>query len=73
MNRYFVGEIRGTIMTNNLNFYIKEKDDISAENKLLEYYENELMRTIGELASITIYEISSSEYYGRMKYNYKYL
>lgn len=67
---FYTGEIEGS---NNKDFscYIEARTACEAENKLLTYYEENLMSSMGEIESIGVYDITANEYYG-MRKNSKY-
>ena len=69
MFQFFRGEIEGSIITDNFTCYIMARSALEAENKLIEYYETNLIREYGEMMFINVVSIDASEYYGFKKLN----
>lgn len=63
MSNFYKGELEISNSDKILNIYVEAKDDNDAENKIFQYYDNNLTRVYGELQSISIIKISVSEYY----------
>lgn len=77
MWNFYKCEIIGSISNEIFTCYLAEKDIeenndktfsiLKAENKAIQYFDNELSRTFGDLESISIVIISAEEYYGAKK------
>ena len=53
MYSFYIGEITGS--TNKIfSCYIIAKSDLEAENKLIQYFDNHLMRSHGDIEKINI-------------------
>ena len=68
MYSFYVGEISGSINPDKIfTCYIIAKSNLDAENKLVQYFDNNLMSTMGEIVKISIINIETEEYYGSKK------
>ena len=65
---FYYGEVIGS-NNKTFNCYIEAKSACEAENKLMSYYDNHLMSTMGEMESVSIYDVNAEEYYKEQKMN----